>query len=113
LVSRTLAAADERFEVIMPRWLLAALCCGIVSVCATNVRADGGSSSPPRDEARIESRIVNGRRVYVLPGERVRGERQAPYEFTLPGRGPLGYTLVQLTRSDTARVVEAVRHAPF
>lgn len=96
----------------MPRSLLAAFVVA-VTLASTSVAFGDNCSSPSPSDAPPVLRIVNGRRVWIIPPTCIPGERQAPYVFTLPGRSSLGYTPTQTTRSDAARVVDAVRHAPF
>lgn len=80
-------------------------------IAAASAHADPTGSDPP--SAAPVLRIVNGRRVWVLPETHIHGERQAPYVFDVPGRSATVYAPTDAPRSDANRVVEAVRRAPF
>ncbi len=60
-----------------------------------------------------ETRIVQGRRVTVFAREDIHGTVPRPYSFGVTGRGPLGYTALDDTRSVAPAVTDAVRRAPF
>lgn len=83
------------------------------ALVASTAHADPPPPGAPTPAPAWETRTVQGRRVTVFAREDIHGTVPRPYSFGVTGRGPLGYTALDDTRSVAPEVTAAVRRAPF